>query len=272
MPFTILSSQGTVRLVAGEDFRYTLTGPELDVWLPGWLATLDGRTLLEDLLARLPEIRRASARELAARLYAERVLIDGSAADAHVAGPWRLAIEGSAAWAADWQPDPRGETTVLGSTDRNGCAPRPLPILCQDQLDYDELLRFNRRCLGDGTPWLWGSTGAMSRGYASPLFLPDAGPCASCLLYHFRRLSPAPELYDALVEHTRSGRSLTPVPFPPPAAALLRQLLVWKAALAQGPVAPAAVYRLHVVEVATLEVTSHRVFIDPECPECSGRK
>ena len=30
LPFTVLASPDSVRLVAGEDFRYTLTGPELD--------------------------------------------------------------------------------------------------------------------------------------------------------------------------------------------------------------------------------------------------
>jgi bacteriocin biosynthesis cyclodehydratase domain-containing protein len=259
LPFTILTDRDTVRLVAGEDFRYTVTGTGLDGWLPGWLAGLDGRVALDEALDRLPESCRGAAQQLVDRLYGERVLIDGSAPDAHAPARCRLAPEGSAAWAAGWQPI---------AEDATACA---LAAFCQDRLDYAAALSFNRRCLKTGRPWLWASTGPMSRAYVSPLFLSDAGPCLSCLLYHFRRLSPAPELYDALTDHGRAGRPLVPVPFPQPAIAVVQQLLLWKAALAEEPEAPAALYRLHVLEVASLEVTSHRVFVDPECPECGGR-
>ena len=37
LPFTFLSSPDRVRLVAGEDFRYTLDGPRIETWLPQWL-------------------------------------------------------------------------------------------------------------------------------------------------------------------------------------------------------------------------------------------
>jgi len=60
------------------------------------------------------------------------------------------------------------------------------------------------------------------------------------------RLSPAPELYDALLDHARAGRPVEPVPFPEQAAAIVRHLLLWKAALAEQTEAPAALYRLHV--------------------------
>jgi bacteriocin biosynthesis cyclodehydratase domain-containing protein len=256
LPFTVLTGPDTVRLVAGEDFRYTLTGPGLDAWLPDWLAGFDGRVSLETALDRLPDKRRTPARQLVDRLFGERVLIDGTAIDAHLPGRYRLALEGSAAWSAHWQsPAVRSDGQVL-------------PVLCQDRLDYDEALRFNRRCRDSRMPWLWASTGPMSRAYISPLFLPDAGPCLSCLFYHFRRLSPVPELYDALTEQGGAGLPIVPVPFPLQAAAVVRNLVLWKVALAEETEAPVALYRLHVLEVASLEVTSHRVFVDPECPEC----
>jgi bacteriocin biosynthesis cyclodehydratase domain-containing protein len=258
LPFTILSERDTVRLIAGEDFRYTLNGPELDTWLGEWLSGLDGCTKLDDALHRLPEQRRGPARELVERLYGERILIDGTAADAHVVVRRRLVPEGDAAWASGWQP--AAEDVAL-----------TLPVLCQDRLDYDEALRFNRRCRENGSAWLWASTGPMSQAYVSPLFLPDAGPCLGCLLNHFRRLSPAPELYDALVAHAQKGGAVVPVPFPAPATMIVQQLLLWKTALAEEAVAPAALYRLHVLEVPSLEITSHRVFVDPECPECRPR-
>lgn len=259
LPFTVLTGPDAVRMVAGEDFRYTLTGPGLDTWLPDWLAGLDGHTPLEEALARLPNARRSAARELADRLYGERVLIDGTAADAHAPARYWLAVDGAAGWAAGWDVGPAAPEA------------RPLPALCQDRLDYEAALRFNRRCLAAGTPWLWASTGPMGRAYVSPLFLPDAGPCLGCLLNHFRRLSPAADLYDALADHGRAGGIIPPVPFPPPGTEMVKQLLVWKVALAAEPDPPAALYRLHVLEVADLEVTSHRVFVDPECPACGGR-
>jgi bacteriocin biosynthesis cyclodehydratase domain-containing protein len=90
------------------------------------------------------------------------------------------------------------------------------------------------------------------------------------LLGHFRRLSPAPEVYDGLLAHARLGRSVEPVPFPKEAAAILVQLALWKIALLAQLEAQPALYRLHVLETETLEVSSHRVFVDPECPECGG--
>jgi bacteriocin biosynthesis cyclodehydratase domain-containing protein len=108
----------------------------------------------------------------------------------------------------------------------------------------------------------------MGRGYVSPVFLPDAGPCLGCLVRQFLRLSPAPEIYADLIEHARQGRPVEPVPFPAEGLAMLRSLVRWKAELLGRPEPPAALYRLHVLEVATLEVSSHRVFADPACPDC----
>src|SRR5262245_24500769 len=172
LPYTILSGPDTVRLVAGEDFRYTLSGPGVEHWLPGFLAGLRGSETLAQALARLDEPQRALALQLAARLYGERVLVDGPAQAAHVAGACRLAVEGAGPL--------RDELERTASAAEPGA--KPLPVLCQDRLDYDEALRFNRRCRGGSAPWLWASTGAMTRGYVSPLFLPDAGPCLACLL------------------------------------------------------------------------------------------
>jgi bacteriocin biosynthesis cyclodehydratase domain-containing protein len=257
LPFTVLTAADTVRLVAGEDFRYTLGSPGLDHWLPDWLAAFDGRTPLSELVDRLPESQRPAARQLADRLYGERILIDGTAADAHAPNRFRLVVEGSAAWTATWKRASTGE--------------HELPVLCQDRLDYDEALRFNHRCRTAGTPRLWATTGPMSRAYVGPLFLPDAGPCVACLLGHFRRLSPAADLYDALAEHVQAGGAVAAVPFPAMGIAIVQQLLEWKTELAAEPDANPALYRLHVLDAASLEVTSHRVFVDPECLECGRR-
>lgn len=247
-----------MRLVAGEDFRYTLAAPGLDVWLPDWLKQFDGRTSLAVLLEQLPEPRRAFALQLTNRLFAERVLVNAGSRERHQAVSYRLVIHGNSAWA--WPP-------VTEDAEA-----KALPVLCQDRLDYDEALRFNRECLREGTPWMWATTGPMNRAYVSPLFLPDAGPCVCCLLNQFRRLSPAPELYDELIAHAHSGKAINPVPFPAPAVVVLQQLVIWKSSLVAEAPAPAALYRLHVLEPGAMEVSSHPVWIDPECPECGGRK
>ncbi len=256
LPFTILSSPDRVRLVAGEDFRYTLDGAELDTWLPQWLPALDGRRTLAQALEMLATDRRDVAREIVARLYGERVLIDAPASAAYSPEPYSLSVEGEGLLHEQL-------TSYCQST--SGTGGRLLPVLCQDRLDYDMALRFNRCRLNSDAPWLWTSCAAMSRAYVSPLFLPDAGPCLECLLNHFQRRSPMPELYTDLIVYARQGGSIQPTPTPVRAIALLAQLVLWKAELAREADAPAALFRLHVLDVATLEVASHRVFADPEC-------
>jgi bacteriocin biosynthesis cyclodehydratase domain-containing protein len=110
----------------------------------------------------------------------------------------------------------------------------------------------------------------MQRGYVSPAFLPQAGPCLGCLVRQFRRLSPAPALYDALLEHGEQGRPFAQAVFPDEGSVVLSQLVLWKWRLL-GPAVPSpALYRLHVLEAGALEVSSHRVFVDPDCPDCQG--
>jgi bacteriocin biosynthesis cyclodehydratase domain-containing protein len=255
LPFTVLASPGTVRLVAGEDFRYTLSADGLDQWLPKLLASLDGRRTQAQALSGIGEVHRAAAASILDRLTRERVLIQGTAAEAHPARAFRLAAEGKGALLEGLASPDSGETA--------------LALLCQDRLDYEEALEFNRRCLDGGGPWMWATFGPMARGYVSPVFVPGSGPCLACLVLHFRRRSPAPEIYDALMAPDRGP--IEPVPFPPEGVAILKNLILRKAALLADPSAPAAPYRLHVLEAATFEVSSHRVYRDPECDACRGR-
>jgi bacteriocin biosynthesis cyclodehydratase domain-containing protein len=255
LPFTILTSPDTVRLVAGEDFRYTLSGEGLDGWLPGLLERLDGRRTVEEAAAPLAEPQRRAARQILERLIAERVVVDGTAVDAHPAATFRIVAEGSG-------------PLLEGLAAPASTAPA-LHVLCQDRLDLDAARAFNRRRLEGVEPWLWATTGPMARGYVSPVFLVGSGPCLGCLIRQFRRRSPAPEIYDALEAHPAG---IQPVPFPSEGAAILRSLILRKAAMLADPAAPTAPYRLHVLEVATLEVSSHRVFRDPECDACGDRR
>ncbi len=255
LPFTVLAGAGSVRLVAGEDLRYALAGPALETWLPALLASCDGRRWLDDAIATVPEVHRESARALVDRLYGERVLVDGPVDGAHPAARHALAVEGDGALARRLRTD--------------DAATPALRVFCQDRLDYEAALAFNRARLGrQDEPWIWTTTGPMARGYVSPVFLPDAGPCLECLVGHFRRISPAPDLYDALAGHARAGRSIEPVPFPPEGVEVLAQIVLRKRAMLAESEAPAALYRLHVVDASTLEISTHRVFVDAECPAC----
>jgi bacteriocin biosynthesis cyclodehydratase domain-containing protein len=144
----------------------------------------------------------------------------------------------------------------------------PLIVFCQDSLDYDEALQRNRAYREAKTPWIWVCTGALNRAYVSPLFLPDAGPCFACLLQSFQRLSPAPEMYDALRQHAQAGRPIAAVDFPYEGLLILQGVLAWKLQQAEAEQPDPGLYRLHVLERAHFEVSTHRVFADPTCREC----
>jgi bacteriocin biosynthesis cyclodehydratase domain-containing protein len=247
--------------VAGEDFRFTLSGPDLDRWLPGWLPCLDGRLTQEEAIGRLPPEYQAAAHQLLERLAGERLLVDGPLEAAHRPRSWRLAVEGTGAL--------RPGLEALADAPSAGSA---VAVLCQDTLDFSEALRFNERCLRGDAPWLWISCAALARGYVSPVFLPNAGPCLACLFGHFQRLSPLPDLYDELIRHGEEKRPFAAAPFPPPALTILEQLTAWKVDLLARPDPSAAVFLLHVLEVKSLEVTAHPVLVDPECLACRGRR
>lgn len=257
LPFTVMAAPDRVRLVAGEDFRYTLDGAGIERWLPTLLARCDGRQTLAAVL----DACQAPRRDVLAwieRLYGERVLVDGAGADAHVAASWSIHVEGA------------GEVAARLRADAAGGPARPLVVFCQDRLDFDAALRLGRAQRQAQQPWLWINSGAMSRGWVSPVFLPDAGPCIACLVHAFAQRSPLPTLYDELIAHARDGGAVAPVPFSSHAARMLAALAEWKVAQLALAVPAAAVYQLHVVEAATMEASTHRVFRDPRCGECAG--
>lgn len=260
LPFTVLTGPDRVRLIAGEDFRYTLEGAGLETWLPALLARMDGTFSLAELTGALAGERRTAFLEVIDQLYGERVLVDGAAAQAHPARPFRLAIEGEGPL-----------TSLLESGPPVEAGGPALAVLCQDRLDPGGALEFNREQLAGDAPWLWATTGPMKRGYVSPPFLPDAGPCLACLMGHFERLSPVPELYGELAEHAARGGAMPALPFPGEALAVMASLVRWKAASLAVAAPAAALYDLHVLEVDTMEVSTHRVFRDPECTACRRR-
>jgi len=252
----VIAAEEMVHLVGGEDVRFSIRATGLAAGFAALLKQCDGITPVETLLLELPEFDRPRARELLDRLYGERILCDGPVELVAVpSAQYRLTLEGSGAMVQRLRSDTSGEHGIA--------------ILCQDTLDYRTALEFNRRCLESRCgPWLWVTTGPASRGYVSPVFLPDAGPCLACLIGHFRRLSPVPQLYEVLELHSEQGGEFSPARFPAEGLAVLESLVRWKVdRLGQPPVAP-AVFRLHVLELESMEVSLHRVYRDPNCPEC----
>lgn len=254
LPFTILHETDRVHLIAGEDFRYTFDAPQLEDWLPDLLSRMNGVNTQTQLLASLDRSRRDAAREFIERLYGERIVSDGAAIEAHRQSGPGFRVEGAG--------------PLVESLREETVAAPAITILCQDRLDFDQALQFNRRQLSGSEPWLWVNSGPMTRGMVSPVFLPDAGPCLACLIHHFQGLSPAPELYDALIRHSRLDRRIDPVPFPAIGISILKSLVLWKVSQMNRADPAASLYRLHVLELDSMEVTTHRVFVNPECPEC----
>jgi bacteriocin biosynthesis cyclodehydratase domain-containing protein len=253
---TIISEDDHLHLICGEDVRYSIRADGLATPLAELLRKCDGRTPLHSLLEGLADEDQARARDLINRLWGERILVDGPVEAAQGAARYRAAAEGSG---------PLVQRLCSPAGDRP-----PIAVLCQETLDYRAALDFNRRCLRSPTcPWLWVTTGPSSRGYVSPVFLPDAGPCLACLLGQFQRLSPVPQLYDALRLHAERGGAFSAAEFPPRGLTILEQVVRWKIErLGEDPPSE-AVFRLHVLELDTMEVSVHRVFRDPTCPECA---
>jgi hypothetical protein len=76
-----------------------------------------------------------------------------------------------------------------------------------------------------------------------------------------------PQLYEALARHGEQGGAFAAVTFPAEGVTILEQIVRWK--LGQlGDTPHPAVFQLHVLELDSLEVSTHRVFVDPTCPEC----
>lgn len=264
LPFSILAAPDEVWLVGGEDFRFRLQGPGLDHWLPALLARVDGRTPLAELLEGLPAELGAEAQAVFERLRGERMLLEGPVEAAWDAAPYHPRVEGHGHLREVLE-------STLGTASAGEQTPA-LRILCQDTLDWREVARFNRQGLAGAAPFLWATIGPAQRGYVSPIILPDAGPCLGCLVRGFRRLSPAPEVYEALDQAVDAGQALVPAMFPERGLEILARLVLWKVeAMAQAE-PPRGLFRLHVLEREELEVSAHRVMRDPECPDCQDRR
>jgi bacteriocin biosynthesis cyclodehydratase domain-containing protein len=256
LPFTIVPRGDAVWLVAGEDVRLTLRVERAAEWVPSLLAGCDGARELADVIARVPATFAPAARQLLSDLAGERVLVDGGPEDRPADAAHAFAIAG---------------TGLLADALRARLAPTTntdaVQIFAQDDLDLGSALAAAARWRAMGARVLWVSLGALARAYVGPLLLADAGPCLECLLGHFRLLSPAPDVYSALLDH---AGPFTPAPFPARGVAVAAELACWKLALLGAEPVPSALYALHVVDAASLEITSHRVFRDPECPACAG--
>jgi bacteriocin biosynthesis cyclodehydratase domain-containing protein len=261
-PFTIVPrGDGAVWLIAGEDVRFTVRAERAVEWLPDLLRACDGSRATAEIIAAAPARWRDAAREVIDDLAGERVLVDGGSEAAPQPSARTVLVEGRGALADRL----RARFADAAATPDAAATADALRVVAQDDLDLRTALATGARLRTERIAWLWTTLGPLGRAYVGPLLLPDAGPCLACVLERFRLLSPVAEVYDVLVGH--SG-PFAPAPFPSRGVDAVAELVAWKLALV-GAVPPvAAVYALHVVETATLETSSHRVFRDPECAAC----
>jgi hypothetical protein len=258
LPFTILTEKNKVRLIAGEDFRYTFTAPDIDSWAPQILNKLNGKTQVKDLLTEFTQSQQNNIIDLITRLYGERILVDGLTDIPLSQKPYSLKLF--------------GKGLILEKLKENSVeSQNQILVLCQEDLNYYELLEFNKMALKKSKPWIWVSYGAMTRGFVSPIFLPQAGSCLACLLDQFQKLSPMPELYQELINYGKENKEFIGVSFPNEGLEILKSLVLWKLALLNKEASQVPIYRLHVLEIESLEVSSHRVFANPECIYCDER-
>lgn len=259
LPLTVVPTAGRVRLLAGEDLRLTLEAPGLEAWLPAVLAGLDGERSAGEVVAHLRAAEQQAALELLGRLVAERVLVEVREARAP-RRPLRLRLEGASAV--------RG--AIEERLGEQGEGEGVLCVLCQGTLDVGAALAFAAERRDAGEASLWVTTGPATRAYVSPVFLPGEGPCLGCLLGAFRRRSPAPELYAALVDHGARGGAFAEAPLTPRVLAVVAELVLWKLDLLDASRDEAAAFVLHAIEARSLEVSTHPVPVDDDCELCGG--
>lgn len=244
--FSVIADGDAVWLVAGEDVRFRIGA---GAWLASVLRRCDGATDLDALATLAPAADRADVAPLVEQLLAERVLVDGPPSSAHEPATG-LTVIGDG---------------VLADAIRRATEPGPLAAFVQDRMDHAAVLAFDAEARAANRRWMWITTGPAQRAYVGPLFVPGAGPCAACLLLHFKRLSPVPALHDALIAH---GGDTVAAEVAPSMIATVAALARWKLELASEPLARPALYALHVVEASDLTVSSHVPIADPECVAC----
>lgn len=252
VPLTVVPESGCVRVLAGEDLRFTVRGEGLDAWLPQVLAALEPGVSASAASAHAPAPQRDDALEILARLTQERLLIERE--QVRPAAAPRVEVRGEGPLASRLRSETPAVTSSSGP---------PLVVIAQSTMDYRWAQQVDREAAAQGHWRMWVSDGAAARGWVGPVMRPEGGPCLDCLLTAFERLSPEPELWQALQSHPGPFATST---VPDAARDILCRTAALKLAGVTEPEAPAAVYRLHVLELATFEVTSHEVPVDPDCP------
>lgn len=256
LPFTVIADEaGVLRLIAGEDVRYTFRAAEIEIWAPPLLEPLAHGVDEEEALSQLCADERPRAAGLLRRLREERLVVEREPRRPTVERRWRVHGEGPLADLV------RAAAPQIDAPKTDDGAPS-LGVLVQRTLDHRAALDFMSAQRG---PWIWVTEGPMARAFVGPVFLPDGGPCLGCLLAASRRLSPSPELYEALLSHADAGGEFTPVDFPTPARAILASILALKAEGLSQVDRPAFVFDLHVLTLSTLEVERHAVAVDVDC-------
>lgn len=273
---TIVEQGAQVHLIAGEDFRFTIQTGDATAVVAHVLRNCRGDRSLEELLAGLAPSQCDLIRRIVDRLRSERVLFEAPASPplglswrVEVVGTGSLSLRAREAW-QDLADAAARSAGARGSGESTSTPGVPVArVLVQQELDLARVLEFNREAMGsEAQAWLWVTTGPLARGYVSPVILRGGRPCLECLLRHFRRLSPAPQLYDVLERPGASAPEFTPAEPDHPLARILLEIAGWKLRRLEFQPASSSQFALHVVEGETLETRLHPVWLDPTCPVC----
>jgi len=270
---TVIAEDSVVHLIAGEDFRFTIQTGDATPAIARVLRGCQGDRPLADLLAGLDPAQRdlapSDCRPSAVRTDALRRPAPPSTRDSlanrnrggqhpRPAGPGVVAVH---RWSA---------LSVSGGKHN---AEQPQPRRCLARSRAGPAGSRPRPGAGIQSPAIGGRGRGLALGHHGPPLArvcqpghPQTGPPLS-RVRHFRRLSPAPQLYDVL---ERPAEPIRFVPGEPaePLARIVLEIANWKLRrLGQSPAA-ASQFALHVVEGETLETTLHPVWLDPTCPGC----
>ncbi|MEU7166064.1 TOMM precursor leader peptide-binding protein [Streptomyces morookaense] len=222
-----------------------------------------GRMVAELAKANLIGYRRPDAAEPAdpaCRAYWD-LLGDGSEATANIA---RTPLEVIAVGRADRAAAVEA-CRAAGLTVAEPSAPAGLClVVCDDYLDPG-LGAIDRRMRAAGRPWLPAKPlGAET--WLGPVFIPDDGPCWSCLAHRLRAHRAAEDA----VRRAMGASGPLPVPEASLAAgrALGLQAAVLEAAKWVAGVRQDAQRSLFTLDTCTLRSAHHPVTRRPQCPEC----
>lgn len=257
LPTSIIPDGRFLHLVCGMELKVSLELGEQVPHLARMLEKCDGSLTLEELVQDLGA-HRPHGLSLIEQLLGDRLLVDDLQPGSNRRKLHGISVEGTGPLALG-----------LANLDHQGESVR---ILVQDHLDLPAARAFNRRQLKLEQPYLWVTTGLADVGLVSPIFFPDSGPCLECFLHQYQKISIPSGIQEILNRQNEKTLTLGESEFPGEGLVMLQQLVRWKVRRLGLNLSGSNVFRLHVLDKTSLEISTHRIYKDPFCSECSNAR